>query len=76
MTQMQQKKGIIQQKVGANKIVISVDAHVQDLENKLRERFGTKVQLRYKEGKGKLEVQFFSDDDLERILHIIGISAD
>ena len=51
-------------------------SHVADLENRLRERFGTKVQLRYKQGKGSLEIRFFNDDDLERILQIVGVSAD
>ena len=51
-------------------------SHVSDLENRLRERFGTKVQLRYKQGKGSLEIRFFSDDDLERILQIVGVSLD
>ncbi len=52
------------------------DANIGDLENKLRERFGTKVQLRYRQGKGSLDIRFFNDDDLERVLKIIGISAD
>jgi ParB family chromosome partitioning protein len=51
-------------------------SHVIDLENRLRERFGTKVQLRYKQGKGSLEIRFFSDDDFNRILEILGISLD
>jgi ParB family chromosome partitioning protein len=62
--------------LGGKKAAISIDAHVQDLENKLRERFGTKVQLRYKAGKGKVEIQFFSDDELERVLQILGVKAD
>ena len=52
------------------------DLHVVDLENKLQERFGTKVQLRYRQGKGALEIKFFNDDDLERILKIAGIQVD
>ena len=52
------------------------DAHVADLENKLQERFGTKVQLRYRRGKGALEIRFFNDDDLDRILKIAGINID
>lgn len=55
---------------------LSRDANVTSLEGKLRERFGTKVQLRYNSGKGALEITFFSDDDLERILQIVGVSAD
>jgi ParB family chromosome partitioning protein len=55
---------------------LTQDAHVADLENRLRERLGTKVHLRYKEGKGSLEISYFSDDELERILQILGISAE
>ena len=51
-------------------------SHVTALESKLRERFGTKVQLRYKQGKGALEIRFFNDDDLDRILQIVGVSLD
>jgi len=49
------------------------DVHVANLENKLRERLGTKVHLRYAQGKGALEISFFSDADLERLLQIIGV---
>jgi ParB family chromosome partitioning protein len=52
------------------------DANVTDLENRLRERFGTKVRLKYNQGKGSLEVSFFSDDDLERILQIVGVKVE
>jgi ParB family chromosome partitioning protein len=52
------------------------DAHVANLENKLRERLGTKVNLRYSQGKGALEVTFFSDAELERLLQILGVSLD
>ena len=52
------------------------DTHVASLENKLRERLGTKVQLRYREGKGALDIRFFSDDELDRILQILGVRMD
>ena len=52
------------------------DAHVAELENRLRERFGTKVHLRYSQGKGAVEILFFSDDDLERIIQIAGVNPD
>ncbi len=55
---------------------IASSSHVSDLENRLRERFGTRVQLRYKQGKGSLEIRFFNDDDLDRILQIVGVSLD
>jgi ParB family chromosome partitioning protein len=52
------------------------DPHVANLEDRLREKFGTKVQLRYAKGKGTVEITFFSDEELERILQILGVSAE
>jgi ParB family chromosome partitioning protein len=52
------------------------DVHITDLESRLRERFGTKVTLRYRRGKGKVEIRFTSDDELQRILEITGIKLD
>ncbi|MGB7769008.1 MAG: ParB/RepB/Spo0J family partition protein [Verrucomicrobiia bacterium] len=51
------------------------DPHVADLEDRLREVFATKVQLHYTEGKGTVEISFFSDQELERILQILGVAA-
>ena len=52
------------------------DAHVLALEDKLKQRLGTKVGLRYRQGKGALEIRFFSDDELERVLEILGVKLD
>ena len=57
-------------------VIANRDAHVIAVENKVRERFGTKVQLRYRQGKGALEIKFFNDADLERILGVIGVKLD
>jgi ParB family transcriptional regulator, chromosome partitioning protein len=51
------------------------DPHVADLEGRLRELFATKVKLNYAEGKGSLEISFFSNEELERILQILGVSS-
>jgi ParB family transcriptional regulator, chromosome partitioning protein len=50
------------------------DPHVTDLESQLRDMFATKVKLNYAQGKGSLEISFFSDAELERILQILGVS--
>ena len=55
---------------------VATDAHVADLETKLQQRLGTKVLLHYRKGKGSVEIKFFTDDDLERILKIAGIELD
>ncbi|MGZ5545353.1 MAG: ParB/RepB/Spo0J family partition protein, partial [Limisphaerales bacterium] len=46
------------------------------LEEKLQQAFGTKVALKYATGKGSIEIKFFSDDDLDRILKIAGVPMD
>jgi ParB family chromosome partitioning protein len=52
------------------------DAHLASMQGKIQERFGTKVSLRYHQGKGAIEIKFFSDEDLERILKVAGIELD
>jgi ParB family transcriptional regulator, chromosome partitioning protein len=58
---------------GPGPVPPTTDAHLASIENQLRERLGTKVHLRYNQGKGAVEISFFSDAELERVLEIIGI---
>lgn len=40
--------------------------------NKLKEKLSTKVEISVKEnGKGKIEIEFYSNDDLERIIELL-----
>ena len=54
----------------------ATDAYILSLESKLRERLGTKVALRYRKGKGSVDIKFFNDEDLQRILETLSIKAD
>ncbi|CAM3942358.1 ParB/RepB/Spo0J family partition protein [Mesobacillus zeae] len=47
------------------------DVFIRDREFSLRERFGTTVNIKTSKNKGKIEIEFFSNDDLERILEIL-----
>jgi len=75
VTRLQAKTevGQIPARNGGHATPVVPDVHVANLENRLRERFGTKVQLRYRAGKGALDIRFYSDDELERILQIMGV---
>jgi ParB family chromosome partitioning protein len=47
-------------------------SYITDIENRLRLKFGTKVKVRHREdGKGTMEIEYYSLDDLERLLEII-----
>ncbi|MBA4293375.1 chromosome partitioning protein ParB [bacterium] len=50
------------------------DPNWNSLEQGLSEYFGTPVQLQSDKLGGKLSIAFYSDDDLQRILDILGIS--
>ncbi|MHC1764774.1 MAG: ParB/RepB/Spo0J family partition protein [Verrucomicrobiia bacterium] len=52
------------------------DIHVADLESRLKQHLGTRIVLRYREGKGAIEVHFFSDAELERLLQLLGVQSD
>jgi ParB family chromosome partitioning protein len=56
--------------------IVPIDSNVGRLEDKLRDKFGTKVHLKYAKGRGAVEIVFFSDEDLQRVLEILNISAD
>ena len=51
--------------------IVPVDSNIARLEEKMREKFGTKVHLKYAHGKGAVEISFFSDDELQRVLEIL-----
>jgi len=52
------------------------DPHIAALEDRLRQRLGTKVAIRYRQGRGQIDIRFFSDDELERVLEIVGVRLD
>jgi ParB family chromosome partitioning protein len=80
--QTEELVGALQNKAGdknghkSQSILQGQDAHVAAVQNKIQERFGTKVALRYHQGRGAIEIKFFSDEDLERILKVAGINMD
>lgn len=50
------------------------DAFVQEREAQLRELFGTNVQIQQAKNKGKIEIEFYSEDDLQRIFDLLQLN--
>ncbi|MEX3711880.1 ParB/RepB/Spo0J family partition protein [Cytobacillus horneckiae] len=44
---------------------------IKERESSLRERFGTTVHIKQGKKKGKIEIEFFSEEDLERIIDLL-----
>lgn len=47
------------------------DVFIQERESVLRDRFGTSVNIHKGKRKGRIEIEFYSDHDLERIIEIL-----
>lgn len=47
------------------------NVHVLEAEEDLQRSLGAHVNIKYRKGKGKIEVKFYSDDDLQRIMNIM-----
>lgn len=48
-----------------------LNPYYKDIREKLQDYFGTKVNLSNKKNKGKIEIEYYSEEDLQRILDII-----
>lgn len=52
------------------------DFYLEQLANKMRERLGTQVSIQAKGKKGRISIDYYSFDDLDRLLALLGISQD
>jgi ParB family chromosome partitioning protein len=58
-------------KSGKVELETESSSYIADIENRLRLKFGTKVKLKHHEdGKGMMEIDYYSLDDLERLLEL------
>ena len=53
-----------------------IDAQIIDLERKLEDKMGSKVRIFAGKRKGRIEIKYFSLDELDRILSLLGIAVD
>lgn len=63
-------------KVKVKRATKTKDPYVQEVEDKLLEAFGTKVEVKGNLKRGKLVIQYSSKADLERLYKILGKSDD
>jgi ParB family chromosome partitioning protein len=52
-------------------ILSSEQRYLSDVADSLSGRFGTKVQIKRRGQRGRLEIEFYSDDDLDRLLNLL-----
>ena len=50
-----------------------LDIHVRALTNRLREHLATHVSIQHSAKKGRIEIEYYGDDDLQRLIELLGI---
>lgn len=48
-----------------------VDPNIKDIEDRLRQSLGTKVQIKNKGKKGRIEIEYYSLEELDRLLDVL-----
>ncbi len=71
---VRQVEGFTQKRaIRAPRSKVTTDKDIRDLEDRLRARFGTKVAVRHGKKRGSVTIEYYSLDDLDRILKLLGI---
>ena len=65
------KSGVLERK--PKKKQKELNPYYRDVKDKLQNHFGTKVNINANKGKGKIEIEYYSEEDLQRILDIINL---
>ncbi len=52
-----------------------VDIHIRAITNRLREHLATHVSVQHSTKKGRIEIEYYGDDDLQRLLELIGLGT-
>lgn len=48
---------------------------LEDLQNRLQQHLGTRVTLHHGEKRGRIEIEYYGNDDLDRLLSALGLST-
>jgi ParB family chromosome partitioning protein len=54
---------------------VATSATIDDLQNRLQEHLGTRVTLHHGEKRGRIEIEYYGNDDLQRVLSALGLPA-
>ena len=63
-------------KDGGKNLTKDLPPALKHVENKIQQRFSTRVSLHHAEKKGHISIEYYGSDDLHRLLGEFGITAD
>ena len=52
---------------------VATSATIEDLQTRLQEHLGTRVTVHHGEKRGRIEIEYYGNDDLQRVLNALGL---
>ena len=53
----------------------AVATAIEDLQNRLQQHLGTHVSIHHGEKRGRIEIEYYGNDDLQRVVNVLGLPA-
>jgi len=70
------RNGVVKPKRGLNPTPASLAPALQHLQNRLQQRLATHVQFHHGEKRGRIEIEYYGNDDLQRVLGLLGVDPE
>ncbi len=66
----------ITKKTSKPKVSPQAEAYLRQIQDQLRSRYATNVAIQHSDKRGKIEIEYYGNEDLGRVLELMGISLD
>ncbi len=63
-------------KAGKPKISPQAEVYIRQIQDQLRSRYATNVAITHGDKRGKIEIEYYGNEDLGRVLELMGVSVD
>jgi ParB family chromosome partitioning protein len=63
-------------KVSKSKLSPQAESYIRQIQDQLRGRYATNVAIQHTDKRGKIEIEYYGNEDLGRILELMGIRLD
>jgi len=66
----------VSKKPKTSKLSPQAEAYIRQIQDELRSRYATNVAIQHTDKRGKIEIEYYGNEDLGRILELMGVSLD
>lgn len=66
----------VTKKVSKTKLSPQAETYIRQIQDQLRSRFATNVAIQHGDKRGKIEIEYYGNEDLGRVLELMGIRLD